>query len=614
MNRSVKNCIMITMVIALIIGSYLVMNSLKNNASNDITINERIKANGDREFKFDNNTNMKGKNRNKETKDNRMMPQNHGDEQQNDGSNLPFDENNRPSRDNKGSMPPEFNGGNTPPDIPSGNMEVSTSNKIETYHYVIFGINSLVISCIIVYLVMSKMNKKTFKESFQGSQEVVIAILSVLILTVGFTYLDIYLTNNYFIKNNNVTNNNGMKEPNNNSNISYSASTEITSNEDITSGSYTSNNSDENAISVSGNTMVNLSNVTISKKGDSDGGDSTSFYGTNSALIAKDGANVTIDNATIETNANGANGVFSYGGSATTNNSNSDGTIVNINNSKITTTANNSGGIMTTGGGIMNATNLSIVTNGISSAAIRSDRGGGKVTVDGGTYETNGQGSPSIYSTADIMVSNAKLISNASEGIVIEGANSVTLDNCELVDDNTKLNGQSTTYKNIFLYQSMSGDAKNVNATFTSKNSTITTNKGDSIYVTNTVATINLENNTFINNDTSGNFLRIKTDSWGNSGSNGGNVTLNMNNQKVNGNIVVDNISTLNMNLKNNSSFEGIINANNEAKEITLVLDKSSKIKLMSDSYITSLSNDDSTNSNIDFNGYKLYVGEKTIN
>ena len=45
-----------------------------------------------------------------------------------------------------------------------------------------------------------------------------------------------------------------------------------------------------------------------------------------------------------------------------------------------------------------------------------------------------------------------------------------------------------------------------------------------------------------------------------------------------------------------------------------LVLDKTSKIKLTGDSYITKLTNSDSSNSNIDFNGYKLYVNEKAIN
>lgn len=394
---------------------------------------------------------------------------------------------------------------------------------------------------------------------------------------------------------------------NNNSNVSYSSAKEITKDEDITSGEYNSTTKDENAISVSGNVKSTLSNITVNKIGDSDGGDNTSFYGTNSAIIAKDGANATIKNATITTNATGANGVFSYGGSATTNNSSSDNTTVNISDSKITTTKDNSGGIMTTGGGVMNANNLTINTAGTSSAAIRSDRGGGVVNVDGGTYKTTGKGSPAIYSTADITVKNATLISESSEGAIIEGKNSITLENVSLTDTNNTLNGQSTTYKNIFLYQSMSGDAATGEAVFTSKNSTITTNKGDSFYVTNTTATINLENNKIVNNDSTGNFLRIQKDSWGVSGSNGGSVTLKLINQTVEGNIVVDSISKLNMKITNSSSFKGSINSNNEG-EINITLDKTSTITLTNNTYIKSLTNEDTSNSNINLNGFKLYV------
>ena len=408
------------------------------------------------------------------------------------------------------------------------------------------------------------------------------------------------------IKNTSNKNNNGPGM-NSNSNVSYSAVKKITSDEDIDSGEYKSSKTDENVILVSGNVKSTLSNITVNKTGDSNGGDNTSFYGTNSAIIAKDGANLTIKNATITTNATGANGVFSYGGSATTNNSTSDNTTINISDSKITTKKYNSGGIMTTGGGIMNATSLTINTAGTSSAAIRSDRGGGTVTVNKGTYKTTGKGSPAIYSTADITVKNAKLISLASEGVVIEGKNSVTLDNVNLIDTNNTLNGQSTTYKNIFLYQSMSGDAADGEAVFTSKNSTIATNKGDSFYVTNTTATINLENNKITNIDSEGNFLRIQKDSWGNSGSNGGTVKLNLTNQNVNGNIVVDSISTLTMSLKNNSSFKGTINNSNEGN-VVLVLDKTSSITLTGDTYVKSLKNSDSTNSNINLNGFKLYV------
>ena len=395
--------------------------------------------------------------------------------------------------------------------------------------------------------------------------------------------------------------------PQSTTSASYSAAKTITEDTTIESGKFTSTTADENAISVSGDITANLSNITVTKTGDSDGGDNTSFYGTNSAIIAKDGTTLNIENATVTTNATGANGVFSYGGSATTNNSTSDGTTVNISNSTIETTKDNSGGIMTTGGGIMNAKNLTITTAGTSSAAIRSDRGGGTVTVDQGTYKTTGKGSPAIYSTADITVKNANLIATASEGVVIEGKNSVTLENTTLTDTNNTLNGQSTTYKNIFLYQSMSGDAASGEAVFTAKDSNITTNQGDTFYVTNTTATINLENNQITNNDQTSNFLRIQQDSWGKSGSNGGTVTLNLTNQTAQGNIIVDSISSLNMNLTNGSSFTGTINSDNQG-EVNLTLDTSSNLTLTADTYLTSLTNADSTNSNINLNGHKLYV------
>lgn len=388
---------------------------------------------------------------------------------------------------------------------------------------------------------------------------------------------------------------------------SYSAAKEITSDEEIDGGEFVSTNSDENAILASGEINATLANIIVKKTGDSDGGDNTSFYGTNSAILAKGGANLTIKNAEITTEATGANGVFSYGGSATTNNSESDGTTVNIADSTIKTTKDNSGGIMTTGGGIMNAENLTIETAGISSAAIRSDRGGGTVTVDKGTYKTTGKGSPTIYSTANITVKNAELVATASEGAIIEGKNSITLENVNLTDTNSELNGQSTTYKNVFLYQSMSGDAADGEAVFSAKDSTITTNKGDSFYVTNTTATINLENSQIINNDGEGNFLRIQKDAWGNSGSNGGTVTFNMSNQKAEGSIVVDEISKLMLALKNGSTFEGVINEEN-AGEVNLELDKTSTFTLTGNTYVKSLTNTDSTNSNINLNGYKLYV------
>lgn len=500
--------------------------------------------------------------------------------------------------DNKLNMEP----GNAPMEMPN-----EQTRQITWEFYLVFGVISLGISLIICLMVMTGCYRISLKELFTNIDKVIILLLTLIILTTIFTYSLGLITNKFFLSSND------NKITMNDNNVSYSAKYETLKDDDLSDETYESNTKDENTILVNGDVDVNMNNITVNKIGDSDGGDNTSFYGINSAILAKSGAIVIIKNSNINTNATGANGVFSYGGSATTNNSSNDGTTVTISDSTITTTKDNSGGIMTTGGGIMNAYNLIINTSGISSAAIRTDRGGGKVNVDGGTYTTTGQGSPIIYSTADIIVSNAKLIAKASEGVVIEGKNSVTLNNVTLTDTNNKLNGKSTTYKNIFLYQSMSGDASNGTSSFTSKNSKITTNKGDTFYVTNTTAVINLENNTITNNDKSGAFLRIKKDSWGNSGSNGGNVTLKATNQLINGDIVIDSISTLTMNLKN-SNFTGKINKSNSAKSIDLNIDKDTKIKLTGNSYVTSFTNEDASNSNIDFNGYKLYVNEKAIN
>ena len=517
----------------------------------------------------------------------------------------------KPSGDNNESTePPEKPDGennSSTPEMPSNNMNAPMSNNssLSVKYYVIFGVAGFGFTVSAVYLLMSKFNKLTFKETFVNTDKTLIFILTSILLTGVITYASSYLTKNNTSSDSKPNNMNGGS-------VSYSSPNSISEDKTYNGDEFTSTNSDENALLISGDVSVSASKITVTKTGDSDGGDNTSFYGNNSGVLAKDGASVYIDSATIETNATGANGVFSYGGSATTNNSSNDGTSITINNSKITTTKDNSGGVMVTGGGTLYGNNLEINTAGTSSAAIRSDRGGGTLVIKGGKYTTTGKGSPSIYSTANITVSDATLTSKKSEGIVIEGKNSVSLDNVTLTDTNNELNGLSTTYKNIFLYQSMSGDANVGNAEFTSKNSTITTNKGDTFYVTNTSATITLENNTFKNNDKTGAFLRIEAGPWGTNGSNGGNVTLNLTKQTITGDTLVDNISTLNITMTN-STYEGTINGDNIAKSITLKLDKTSKIKLTGDTYITSLENADTTNSNIDLNGYKLYVNGKSI-
>ena len=369
----------------------------------------------------------------------------------------------------------------------------------------------------------------------------------------------------------------------------------ILTKDDITVNESFENSADgEHAITADG-TEEEYSNIGVTKTGDSEG-DEADFYGENAAVFATNKATLTIKDAVIESNGAHANGVFSYG----------EGTTVNISDSVIETTGNCSGGIMTTGGGTMNATNLTIHTTGNSSAAIRSDRGGGTVTVNGGSYTTDGTGSPVVYSTADITVYDSVMESTASEGVVVEGKNSVTLNNCNLTADNNTLNSdKSDTYKAVMIYQSMSGDADAGTASFTMEGGTLTNKNGDVFFVNNTACEINLTGATIINEDEDGMFLRAAAAGWGNEGSNGGKVNLTAVKQTINGDILVDDVSALNLYLTDGSTFTGAINSDGKTGDVYVELKDGSTWTLTADSYVSSLTCDESS---INLNGFKLYV------
>ncbi|WP_026527342.1 hypothetical protein [Butyrivibrio sp. VCD2006] len=394
--------------------------------------------------------------------------------------------------------------------------------------------------------------------------------------------------------------------------IEYKGATEITSADSQSGETYESSTADESALIISTSDDVNITDATVTKTGDSDGGDNCNFYGLNAAVLVKDGSTTTITGGTITSDADGANGVFSYGGNGGKNGAEGDGTKVIISDTTITTTGDGSGGIMTTGGGITEASNLTVETSGRSSAAIRTDRGGGTVTVDGGSYTTNGLGSPAIYSTADITVSNATLTSNLSEGVCIEGINSITLNDCDMTANNTDTNGNATFYDTIMIYQSMSGDADSGTSVFTMNGGALTSKNGHVFHVTNTRAIINLNGVSIVNKDSDNILLSVCADGW-----NGdvNNATLNASAQILEGTILVGSDSELTLNLTDGSEFTGTIDGNitnakgetvsTEVGTVSVSIDKSSTWTLTADTYITSFDGDASS---INTNGYTLYV------
>ena len=414
---------------------------------------------------------------------------------------------------------------------------------------------------------------------------------------------------------------NGMGRPggpgSRNTNITYKGATELKTGSTEDSHTYQSSKTDENALLISTKEAVALSQPTISKTGSSDGGDNCSFYGVNAAMLVKGGSVTTIKGGKITSNATGANGVFSYGGNGGRNGGQGDGTTVIIEDTEIITTGDGSGGIMTTGGGVTKAKNLSVCTSGRSSAPIRTDRGGGIVTVEGGSYTSNGLGSPVIYSTADVTVSDATLTSNKSEGVCIEGKNSITLNNCQMTVSNTQRNGHAQFLDAIMIYQSFSGDADSGNSHFTMNGGSLTNKQGHLFHVTNTNAIITLNGVTLKNEDAANVLLSVCADGWQGAGNK---TTLTASHQQLDGTILVGSDSELTLTLSDGSTFIGCIcgNITNAAGKIVsietgnvnVILGDDCTWTLTADTYITSFKGEAS---HIKTNGHRLFVDGKEM-
>ncbi|WP_295608125.1 hypothetical protein [uncultured Methanobrevibacter sp.] len=303
---------------------------------------------------------------------------------------------------------------------------------------------------------------------------------------------------------------------------------------------------------------------------------------------------------------------------AASNQDSVDGTTeANIENVEITTYSDKSRGLDATYNGIINAKNVIINTNGQSCAALATDRGEGEVHVTNselntGVSKQSGRGSPIIYSTGNITVANSIGTAYVSQIACIEGKNSIELSNCDLsaaAGGNRQDNGDYVDLGGVFIYQSMSGDADVGTSTFTAKDSVLSILSDSDCYesapmfhVTNTKAIINLEKTEL--NFGSGTLLDVSGQSqWGTVGSNGGELTFNAKDETLDGNIIVDSISSLNMTLSS-TSYVGAINPSDDFGQTAVIIESGSDWTLDGDSHISSLEN----NGEINYNGHTLYV------
>ena len=360
-------------------------------------------------------------------------------------------------------------------------------------------------------------------------------------------------------------------------------------------------------------------------------GDSNS-YGTNAAVLAfgtanspGTGATITIaddgsgDPGSISTANDYSNGVFASMG----------GTVI-IDDTVIGTSGNSAHALDATYGGTLTVGNVQAYTTGNNSAVIVAGDGGGNVTIDGGYYASSGShsagiraaGTDSLVTVHDTQASTT-ISAQSGPAVVVDGGNSVSITS---TGGGISLLGALGDDHGIFLYFNPSKtDATAGTSTFSMTGGSITyacdaltvdgnpcpvgsisndQNSPATLFsVANTTATINLTdvivtNTTPTDANANGTLLTAAALNSGTPGANGGNVTFNANGEALTGDVIVDSISTVNLNLAADtatvpSTLTGAINAaHNAGATVNLTLDATSTwIVADGPSYLTNLTN-----------------------
>ena len=369
---------------------------------------------------------------------------------------------------------------------------------------------------------------------------------------------------------------------------------------DLESGDYVeqvfpdSTGEKEVALRVGPDVTATMKNIRVTKTAGDMTGDDGSFYGVNSGILAYSEdetapASLSIANGTVETSANGANGVFAYGHST-----------VNLHGVTVTTTGSGgAGGIMVAGGGTLFARDCTVTTEGGSSAAIRSDRGSGLMTIDGGTYIANGSlgtGSPAVYCVADITVSNATMQANNAQAICFEGRNPFHMYNSYLEGNYTASDDDENC--NVMVYQSMSGDSEEGTTFCTMVGGVLkANNKSENgnakmFYTTNTYCYISLCDVEMVYPQGMDTFLLCACNTnqrgWGTAGANGSECVLYTVDQDMDGNLIYDTWSYLGVYMTADSELEGAIlcREDNGDRGCDLYMDAASQWTVTGDSIV----------------------------
>lgn len=486
----------------------------------------------------------------------------------------------------------------TPEEITEGEtVAEEETNSYKLTELAIIIITTIIIIACILNIIITKLGTRSLIESLSTPKSLIYYSFFLIILSSIIPAYSIIKTDA------NVLNGSETKARNEKS-IAIVEIEEDKENKDLKEES---NNNDTSVIQVSNGATYTATNLELSKiSGTSTDIESSMYYGLNSAFIVKDNSNVILNNSSITTKSDYSTAFFATGMSTTA-------TLTNV---SLSTENKNSNGLSISESSSINASKVNIITKGEQSAALKTITNNSEIIIDDSTLITEGSNSPIFEIKGKVEATNILATSTNSNIAVLENSSSLSIIESELTTASYNIDEKLSSV--FFLYKSNSKTASNDSGSsdLTIKDSKITVNKDSNVYktapifyITNTSSVINITN-TDIDYGSNTLIKVSKNEKYGDNEDNGGEVNFTATDQRLKGNIVVDEISSIRFNL-NNSSYKGQINGNNESKNVHVTLDKKAEWTLTGDSYLNTLT---IQNGRIDrlaryikSNGYNIY-------
>jgi hypothetical protein len=333
---------------------------------------------------------------------------------------------------------------------------------------------------------------------------------------------------------------------------------------------YSTTTPDANTVLISGGTF-NLDTASVTKSGDTSDDVNSGLYGQNAAVLTEYGAKTNLTATDITTDGRGANGLVST----------NDGTAVTMTGCGITTSGALSHAAYVANGAALSAHDVTLSTSGEQSAAAATGWADGTLTMTGGSATATGPGSAGLYSTAKVTASDAVITSGADYGAVVDGANSLTLNN----DTTSGHSGGVQAWS--------SGGKVPGTARITVNGGSLDATDGDDFSVEGANADITVQGGATLT--ASGCLLNA---------ADGSTAALTASGETLSGDVRTDSTSTAAVTLADSSSLSGTLG------ESSLTLDETSNWNVTGNSVLTSFSDtagiSGTTIANITGNGYTV--------